>query len=274
MLIDWFTVAAQVLNFLLLVWLMKRFLYQPILRAIDAREQRIAHQLADATAKDAEAERQCAAFKSRNDAFDRQHDARLQQLSEEIATERQRLLAEARAQADALTAMQREALRTEVRSLNQTIARRASQEVLAAVRKTMVDLAGASLEEQMTHVFIRRLRALGDAGKATLAEAILTGPKAALVRSAFELPSAQRAALKSAFDETFKVDIGLRFETAPALVSGIEWSSNGQKLAWSIDAYLGSLEKSVDELLEGVLPAGAPSASVRPGTSGSPARSA
>lgn len=274
MLIDWFTVAAQVLNFLLLVWLMKRFLYQPILRAIDAREQRIAHQLADATAKDVEAERQCAAFKSRNDAFDRQHDARLQQLSEEIATERQRLLAEARAQADALTAMRREALRTEVRSLNQTIARRASQEVLAAVRKTMADLAGASLEEQMTHVFIRRLRALGDAGKATLSEAILTSPDAALVRSAFELPSAQRAALKSAFDETFKADIGLRFETAPALVSGIEWSSNGQKLAWSIDAYLGSLEKSVDELLEGVLPAGAPSAAVRPGTSGNPAHSA
>ena len=42
MLIDGFTVGAQVLNFLILVWLMKRFLYQPILDAIDAREQRIA----------------------------------------------------------------------------------------------------------------------------------------------------------------------------------------------------------------------------------------
>jgi F-type H+-transporting ATPase subunit b len=38
MLIDWFTVGAQALNFLILVWLMKRFLYQPILNAIDARE--------------------------------------------------------------------------------------------------------------------------------------------------------------------------------------------------------------------------------------------
>ena len=42
MLIDWFTVAAQALNFLILVWLMKRFLYKPILHAIDAREERIA----------------------------------------------------------------------------------------------------------------------------------------------------------------------------------------------------------------------------------------
>jgi len=38
MLIDWFTVVAQVINFLILVWLMKRFLYKPILNAIAARE--------------------------------------------------------------------------------------------------------------------------------------------------------------------------------------------------------------------------------------------
>ena len=47
MLIDWFTVGAQALNFLVLVWLLKRFLYQPILDAIDAREKRIAKELAD-----------------------------------------------------------------------------------------------------------------------------------------------------------------------------------------------------------------------------------
>jgi F-type H+-transporting ATPase subunit b len=55
MLIDWFTVSAQVVNFLILVWLLKRFLYRPILNAIDAREKRIATELADADAKRAEA---------------------------------------------------------------------------------------------------------------------------------------------------------------------------------------------------------------------------
>ncbi len=51
MLIDWFTVGAQALNFVILVWLMKRFLYKPILDAIDAREKRIATELADAGRK-------------------------------------------------------------------------------------------------------------------------------------------------------------------------------------------------------------------------------
>ena len=51
MLIDWFTVGAQALNFLILILLMKRFLYKPILNAIDGREKRIAKELKDADAK-------------------------------------------------------------------------------------------------------------------------------------------------------------------------------------------------------------------------------
>ena len=51
MLIDWFTVAAQLVNFLILVWLLKRFLFKPITSAIDAREKRIATELAAADAK-------------------------------------------------------------------------------------------------------------------------------------------------------------------------------------------------------------------------------
>lgn len=65
MLIDWFTVIAQVVNFLILVWLLKRFLYQPILNAIDAREQRVATELADADAKMNEAAKQRNEFQKK-----------------------------------------------------------------------------------------------------------------------------------------------------------------------------------------------------------------
>ncbi len=56
--IDWITVVAQLLNFLVLVWLLKRFLYRPILDGIDAREVEISTRMAEATEarKKAEAE--------------------------------------------------------------------------------------------------------------------------------------------------------------------------------------------------------------------------
>ena len=72
----------------------------------------------------------------------------------------------------------------------------------------------------------------------------------ALVRSAFDLPPAQRAAIQNALNETFSAEVHVQFETAPELVSGIELSTNGQKVAWSIADYLATLEKSAGELLK------------------------
>jgi F-type H+-transporting ATPase subunit b len=165
MLIDWFTVGAQVVNFLILVCLLKRFLYKPILDAIDARERRIAEELADAGAKQSQARKQRDEFQKKNEQFDQQRDEFLNNAKDEATAERQRLLEETRRAADALRARQKDALKREQVSLNEEIGRRTREEVFAIARKTLMDLAGTSLEERMTEAFTRRLRELDDEAK-------------------------------------------------------------------------------------------------------------
>jgi F-type H+-transporting ATPase subunit b len=250
MLIDWFTVAAQALNFIILVWLLKRYLYKPILDALDAREKRIAAELADADAKKAEAEKQRGEFEHKNEEFDRQRAELLGKAREEAKAERARLFSEARQAADALSAKRQQTLRNDARHLSEAISRRTQQEVFAIARKALTDLAATSLEERLAEVFTRRLRAMDDKAKASFAVALTSASEPALLRSAFDLPAGQRAAIQEALDETFSAQIRVRFETAPGLVSGIELTANGQKVAWSIADYLTSLEKGVDELLQ------------------------
>ena len=250
MLIDWFTVGAQALNFLILVWLMKRFLYKPILHAIDEREKRVATELANADKKKAEAQKESDEFKHKNEEFDQQRAALLSKATDEAKAERQRLLDEARQAADALSAKRQETLRNDAHNLNQAIARRTQQEVFAIARKALTDLATTSLEERLGEMFTRRLREMDGQAKAGLAEALKTASDPALVRSAFDLPAEQRAAIQNALNETFSAEIHIRFETAPDLISGIELTTNGQKVAWSIADYLVSLEKGVYELLK------------------------
>ena len=250
MLIDWFTIAAQALNFLILVWLMKRFLYKPILNAIDAREQRIAKELADAEAKKADAQKEREAFNDKNKAFDGQRDALLSQAREEAKAERQRLLDEVRQAADVLHAKRQDAMEREQRSLNDEITRRTREEVFAIARKTLTDLAGTSLEERISEVFRRRLQELDGEAKEVFVGILETSSDPVLVRSAFELPSEQRATIQQALNVTFSAQIPVRFETAPDVISGIELTANGRKVAWSIADYLTSLEKSVNELLK------------------------
>ena len=257
MLIDWFTVVAQALNFLILVWLLKRYLYQPILDAIDSREKRIAAQLADAAAKEAAAGKERAQFQHKNAEFDQQRAALMLQATQEAQAERDRLLDAARVAAETLRSKQQEALNQERQGLNDEITRRTRDEVFAIARKALGELAGATLEERMVDVFAGRLRALAGAARDTLAAALQTAPGPALVRSAFELTPAQRDALQHAVRDTFPTPIALHFETAPDLISGIELSANGQKLAWSIANYLGALEKSVSALLQDKPAAGA-----------------
>jgi F-type H+-transporting ATPase subunit b len=83
-----------------------------------------------------------------------------------------------------------------------------------------------------------------------LGDALRKNSEPALIRSVFDLPAEQRAAIQNAVNETFSAEIHLRFETAPDLVSGIELTTNGQKVGWSIRDYLESLEKGIGDLLK------------------------
>jgi F-type H+-transporting ATPase subunit b len=250
MLIDWFTVVAQTINFLILVWLLKRFLYQPILDAIDAREQRIAQVLADAEVKKGEARQERDEFERRNREFAEQREALFRQMQDEVQVARQKLLDDARAAADSLSAKRQEALQREQQSFGEEIRRRTQDHVCSITRKTLKDLADTSLEERITSVFMRRIRELNGDAALELGKALTTSSNPARVRSAFELSAEQQSGIQQTLREKFATDIPVRFETGPDLVGGIELTASGRQVAWSIDDYLKSLAKSIAELTE------------------------
>ena len=250
MLIDWFTVVAQALNFLILVGLLKRFLYRPILDALDAREKRIATELADAAAKKAEARQERDEFTRKNEEFDKQRAALLSNAEDEASAEQQQLLGQARKESEALRTKWQEALRREHQNLSDELTNRTRDEVLAIARKTLTDLATTSLEEQMTEAFLRQLRKLSNEERNGLQSAFEARATPAIVRSTFHLPTPQRRAIEDVARNVLGIETQIQFETAPDLVSGIELVANGHKVAWSIGHYLTSLKKSLDELLK------------------------
>lgn len=251
MLVDWFTVGAQLLNFILLVWLMKRFLYQPVLDAIAAREQKIAAQLADAAATKTEAHQQREEFQAKNQHLDAQRAELLRQAKDAAKAEGERLQLQAREAADAASAQRAKALLADAQHLHAEITRQTQQQVFDISRRVLGDLAGVSLEQRACEVFIQRLQAVNGTELATLGAALKEASDAApaLLRSAFELPEPQQAAIRTALAATFGQPIPLRFEAAPELVSGIELSAHGQKLAWSISDYLMALSAGLEERL-------------------------
>jgi F-type H+-transporting ATPase subunit b len=267
MLNGWFTIVAQAINFLILVWLLKRFLYKPILQAIDAREKGIAAQLAAAVAKEAAAQKQSDDFQHKNETFDQERAALLAKATDDARKERGRLIDNAKKDSDALRASRQAALQNEQRHLDQEIRLWTQNQVFAIARKTLADLASPCLEAQMSAVFIARLKDLKGPAKDQIAKALKKTPCRATVRSAIDLPTAQQAEIEKAVNETFgpNLPIQFQFQTVPELVSGIELSTSGQKVAWSITDYLATLEKSAGELIQrGASPDPKPDAKPKP----------
>lgn len=250
MLVDWFTVGAQAVNFAILAWLLKRFLYKPIFDAIDARENRIAKELADADASKDGARAEREEFRRKNADFEEQRAALLNRATQEAKAEGQRLLDQARQAADALSARRRDALRSDADNLTHAISLGAQREVFAIVRKALSDLASTDLEERLSAVFVRRLREMDAQAKTRFAESLKSASEPALVRSAYDLPAARRIEIQQALEAVLGTQLRLRFETATELICGIELTTDGQKLAWSIAEYLKSMQDRVAGLLE------------------------
>lgn len=249
MAIDWFTFGAQIFNFIILVWLLKRFLYQPILHAVDAREEKIATALSDADEKKHEAEKQFVSYKEKKEDIEQQSAALLKQAVSEANQERESLLAEGRKDTEALGLKKMESLRNSIEQLNQNIQQQTQQHVFSITRKVLIDLASIGLEQKLIEKFIEKLRDTDDARKKILLEALKTSNNPALLRSAFELTKEQQKLIQEKLNDIFKIEIPLQFEIESNLVAGLELFSNGQKLAWSISNYLASLEKSMAEIL-------------------------
>lgn len=252
--IDWFTVIAQVINFLVLVWLLKRFLYRPILNAIDAREQRIAEELADADEKRASAETQCQQYLQKNVEFDSKKTSRLDELAEQVKNERGRLLDAVRLESEDLRSKLQAALKSEQLNLKVALSNGAREEVFAIARQVLGDLAGESLEASMTGIFVKRLRQLNADERTTLKSAFQgstpSQDQVPLVRTSFALATEQCALIETTIKDVLGDSLPIQFVIEADLISGIELSANGQKVAWSIAEYLSSLTKRVDQLLE------------------------
>jgi F-type H+-transporting ATPase subunit b len=250
MLIDWFTVGAQALNFIILVWLLKRFLYKPVLSAIDTRERRVAQASADADRQTSEVQKARDELQAERKVFDDQRGALLAQAERNAKTQGELLLSSARQAAESLTAKQNAALLAEATELGDRLARLTAAESLNIARVALEDLADADLEERISVIFAHRLRGMDLKTREAFGMSLERGGGVPVVASSFDLSDREKTTIQTAVNETFSADIPLHFETSSRGIAGIEFACGGQRLSWTIADYLNTLEDKVAALLK------------------------
>jgi F-type H+-transporting ATPase subunit b len=250
MLIDWFTVGAQIVNFLILLVLLKVFLYDRIIAAMDQRQQRIQERLAEADEKRDEAEQEASSLQEERAQLQQAREQMMAEAKQAAEEQRRKLEEEARR----TVAQQRKSWERQLKKDQQDLIRKlkisVADEVFAVTRNIMQDLADQSLEENIAERFTQRLTQLDDAQREELRKS-LQGDEdpAAVVHSAFSIPERRRSQIEAKLKDIAGDSVAVRYETDADLILGIELKAAGKKVAWHAAQYLDRIEERALEAI-------------------------
>jgi len=244
--IDWITTVAQAVNFVILVLLLRHFLYGRIQDALDRREEEIRARTEAAERREEEAAGEAERHRVEREELQEKRAELLREARETAEAERSRRLEEIRAEADQARERWRQGLRREREDFLRELRDRAASGTWTMVRRILEDLADEDLQASAVRTFERRLGEARD--DPALREAVAAADEL-LVRSAFELSPEERSRLERVLEDALGSTAVCRFETAPELVLGLRLEARDRELQWTMRDHLAALEERVEDLL-------------------------
>lgn len=255
MLIDWFTVGAQIFNFLVLLVLLKVFLYDRVIKAMDRREKSIQERIDEGRERMAEARKLREEYEAKTRDLDRLREETLAQAKDEARDKREQILSEAKDEAAQLAERWKEGVRRERETFLAEMSRAAVTQVLDLTRKVLADLADEKLEDHVARRFLDQLDQMDAGGREDLARAMQGSDGPVLVKSALELDEELRRRITRELHETAEVEV--EFRIAPDLVLGLLVVAGGRTFGFNVEDYLEDLREAMDEaLMQGAVQSG------------------
>lgn len=248
--IDLFVLFAQLVNFLILLYLLKRFLYTRIISAMNEREAKMIARFEEGERLKREAEDAARAYEEKNAALQVQAEKMLNEAREAANRRQKELMDSARGEVDAIRQRWIETVLQEKASFLESLRQRTGQQVYAVARRILADLADTAIEQKMIDVLIGRIHSLDPKEGEAIRSALEDSGDGVTVQSAFPLVSEDRQRLTAAVRElTGKPNMAVLYQESPDLINGIELLASGHRIAWSISEYLDHLEDSFDRAL-------------------------
>ena len=236
--IDWITVAAQIANFLVLLWLLKRFLYRPILDGIDAREREIAERMSEATHIRESAQATEKDYQAQIASLRQGREGLIEESRQAAKAERDALLAEARAQITAERQEREKQRAEEVLRYSRELHDTGAQALLSLTRKALSDLSDETLEQRIVSQAAAKSAELSEQLKQAAG-----GHTNAKITTQYPLPQDLQDKLVAEFEQQALPNCGLTFHVDPEQSPGLSLRLGGAQLGWTVDSYMNGLDE-------------------------------
>jgi F-type H+-transporting ATPase subunit b len=279
--ITWFTIVAQIVNFLILVFLLWKFLYKPILKTMDDRQKKLENRWEDAQRDRDKARESAAAYRQKRREIEDRRSQIMAQAKEQAEARRKELIEQARHEVDNLQAQWRSAIDREQKSFLHRLRQQVAQETYDLTRRTLQEVANTDLEERAIARFCDRLQRLEDEQRDRLREALQASEEPIFIRSGFPIPDDKRHQLLDLlqnqiasgktltiaeepeekerennghkaedFAEDTETQIPVKFVTSERLLCGITVQVDGQAVSWDFQTYLQGIEERFAQFIQ------------------------
>ena len=242
--LNWSTFVLEIINFLILVWILKRFLYKPVLEVIRRRQANIQKNLDDAQALQENATVMEAKYKNRLAEWENERNVLYTELEEEIEAERHKRLEalNIRLETEREKSSQIEQRKLEILQLNMeknalTLGAQFSARILS-------EGAGPELENNLIKFFLKELSSLPTGQLDKLHNSAANNTNKIIVTSTYPIENDTRDMLEDAFKNKLKLNIPIHYEINKKLLAGIRIAMG----AWVLQLNLQDELKSFTEL--------------------------
>lgn len=239
MAIDWFTTGAQIINFLVLVWLLKKLLYRPIIGAMESREQSLSSRQQQLDERMKEVQELKLRYQNQLDQLQIQQDELLVKARREAEAEKAQILEKLGESIQQKKAQFNAEMLREQQEMAKAIGQAVAEKALTMSRKILSRLADRKLEHLLIENFVRHLSELPASERKSIRQT-LRQASAAKVITSFETDDTARQFIQGWFDK-YAPGMALHFERRDFLVCGITLEAGGRSWEWNMDRYLTDL---------------------------------
>ena len=241
--LDWVTFSLEIVNFLILLWILKHFLYKPVLNVIAQRQAGINAKLEEANQKQSEAEQLKSQYTNRLSAWENEKMAARHKLDEEIDSLRQQRMQDLNQQLETerqkAEAIQQRRLEQEKTQTQMT----ALYQGAAFTAKLLSQLASPELEKQLIDLFITQLQDMPELQQQTIQSNIDPTSNEIQVCSAYPLPQSVQQFLETALNKLVNKTITIKYTQDPDLIAGLRVSIGAFMLQANIQDELQSFAR-------------------------------
>lgn len=231
---DLFTFIATIINFVILVALLRIFLYKRVLEVVQKRQEEINGRWKEAEKKGEEAEKEKENYKTERERLNKQENEILKQKQQEAEEKKKELLAEAKEEIEEKKQQWRRSLERREKSLTYMIRKNITDEVITLTKRVIDDLADEKLENKIFELFIDKIKTV---------EEKFGGNEKLTVRSSFTLQEEQKEEVKEILAREKKN--GIHFEVDDKMMCGLELAGEEIIYAWHAGDYIDRVEEKI-----------------------------